>query len=508
MRQYSSEQNLHGQLAGGGAVVGGAMSRSASGGMGTGQQRPAPLRSSWHDQQIPSTVQEVPQAEILDPNRQNWSQTMPRLQNSASWKTQSIPENLRGRAQEGVVNSQPPHLHYQQQQGVVGVAVGGVASQRLNGYHQRPVSHSGTRPHAMSAHNIASHNRGPPTQLVGGKLPHSPRRTVMMVKQLGMSSNANSANQQHIPRHAGPSSFHPATPIQVPTPQVPADRHDLLNPGRPQQQQLSDVDLYTNPRKRHAHLNPTSSSAQTTPIQVPEPHVPASATPLDQPRGANHHHHAQQQQQGGVAHVGVADRHHEPHYTRGHVMTVTTAPQHVTADTHVSPSHSHSKVTPVPVHHLGNGHVVVQQGFEAVPAQSYYGNGTVVANQVPIPVQAPLVPPTLTTITSRAHGQADIPKVGVANTEPHPPSSSSSAGQMTGAVPHYKAVTDSPNLRLHPSHATAPSFDGNDSLASHSSVSMDAEMSAYTEQMSKALEQFDTLLTKKPSTSSIIQTSF
>jgi hypothetical protein len=184
---------------------------------------------------------------------------------------------------------------------------------------------------------------------------------------------------------------------------------------------------------------------------------------------------------------------------------MSTASQHSRADTHVSPSHSQSKVSPIPVQGYG-----VQQGFKAkanpwnvtmrsqvpvprttrsadVMLQSQIPN--TVHNPVPVPVQVPTIPVAHRVTGNDVRGNA----------------------RPNGSIPsqhqsHYKS---SPNLRPHPAHAHpsgSTSFDGNDSLASTSNISVDTDdMNTYTDQMSKALEQFDSLLTKSPS---IIQTSF
>ena len=72
-------------------------------------------------------------------------------------------------------------------------------------------------------------------------------------------------------------------------------------------------------------------------------------------------------------------------------------------------------------------------------------------------------------------------------------------------------MTDSPRLRPHPVHGRTGhpgvnnSFDGNESVAS----SVDTDIAEYTEQMSRALEQFDNLVPQVQDPSgSIMQTTF
>ena len=300
-------------------------------------------------------------------------------------------------------------------------------------------------------------------------------------------------------------------PVQVSAPRVPQDKYDLLNP-----QTLPQPHRSAHPSQQYDHTNPRgATNPRVTPVQIQTPQVPPGAQiatqhpqngfippinnpphqphtsypgPTHAPQMINTNTSLQAQQRPDPSSFNAHQQRQynqqsEPHYARGHIMTITTAAQEINADTHVSPSHSYSKVSPVPVQqgHLGNGTVL--NGFASIPEHSEYH---VHHNSVPISVQAPQMPPRHYQHGSRQTDNADR------QTNMHP-----------------RAVNDSgsPNIRPCPSHGhqASSSFDGNDSLASHSTVSMDADMAAYTEQMSKALEQFDNLLTKKPS---IIQTSF
>lgn len=182
---------------------------------------------------------------------------------------------------------------------------------------------------------------------------------------------------------------------------------------------------------------------------------------------------------------------------------MSTASQHMRTDTHVSPSHSQSKVSPIPVQsYPGIG--AVQHGFSAHPGNENVPDTIpgmrIVQDRVPvphIPVPVPVQVPSMHHMTGN-----DIASRGDARPN----------GDIPGQLPsHYKTTVDSPKMRPRPGSGRHPSanvsFDGDDSLASNSSaVSIDPDMANYTEQMSRALEQFDDLLsTRKPS---IIQTSF
>ena len=189
-------------------------------------------------------------------------------------------------------------------------------------------------------------------------------------------------------------------------------------------------------------------------------------------------HHMQHQQQ--PQHL----QQQRQHYPRGVIMSTATR-----ADTHVSPSHSQSKVSPIPVQ---NGGVKPQANPWNVSMRSQIQSEDGVMqtqvpktmrNPVPVPVQVPTVPFSMTQ-------RGDV--------------------RPNGTIPGASQHKISPETKPRPVHGHHPvnvSFDGNESLASNSSTNIDSDMSAYTEQMSKALEQFDSLLTK-PKRPSIIQTSF
>lgn len=317
------------------------------------------------------------------------------------------------------------------------------------------------------------------------------------------------------PRTSHPKSW---TPVQIPAPQMPV--------AVQQGETLSSVqsgppNWSSNPQNEFQAYNRPSSSHLQYPLhrdgQIQQQQYQQQQLLQQQQQQKLPHYlpqqqkkqHLPQQQQQLPQYQQQQQQQQQPHYAIGPNLTTTTAAQQMKADTHVSPSHSHSQVSPIQFQgHPGNG--TVQQAFNPVPVQGQHGNA-ILQSKTPIPVQVPVVPPMLTQHHMTGHNVEQID--GNFNTRRDaaaiPTRQASLAGQGIGQhPPHFKTQTDlvKPHPPHHPHPSVNSSFDGNDSLASHSSVSVDTDMSVYTEQMSKALEQFDSLLaTKRPA---IIQTKF
>lgn len=227
----------------------------------------------------------------------------------------------------------------------------------------------------------------------------------------------------------------------------------------------------------------SSHKVGNRPIPVSVPQVPPMSRPHPQQlRDPDHQEHQlrpQSQHQRGINPVrmerhGFAGGKRPPPYPQGNIVTTAMANKQLYTDTRVSPSHAQSQVSP-----LQYGMKPVHEAFDSVP----------------VPVQAPTVPmdgrrwDNVGAIASSApHNSAPQVANMASSYNPQPPLYKTGEGSQK-----FTSQLTQEHIESHPS--VDNSFDGNDSTS--------AEISAYTEQMSKALEQFS-LLTKRP----IIQTSF
>lgn len=284
------------------------------------------------------------------------------------------------------------------------------------------------------------------------------------------------------------------TPIQVAAPQAPTRFHD----NQPQQQQPQQ-------QQQQQQWQQEQHQQQQQQLQQQQYWQQQQLQQQQQQWQQQQHWQQQKQQQQQWQQEQQWQQQQQLHQQhqqdpRGAIMTTAAQGREVTQ---VSPSHLQSKVSPVPVQsYPGNG-----TATQAFNTQGYRGNGTMHSHQVPIPTHGH--PGTGTTMVPIPVQVPSVPPTGHHVTG----NTTTTWDHMTGsdvrgeAAPHYRTIIAAANLRPHPAHPSAnSSFDAtDDSLASTSTVSVDADTTALTDQMSKALEQFDSLLTKKPS---IKQTTF
>ena len=328
---------------------------------------------------------------------------------------------------------------------------------------------------------------------------HPPPYSVVMEvgTELQASSNPIPGTSQKRPvaiaTDTWSSSFQKKPTHMTTDPQTTSDQYDLLDPHTnphpvPVQVPSSQASIHTN--NQYGLLNPHSKPSCPVPVQVPAPQAPPQWNKQVQSS------HPQSLKDSTInpiqLPINVLTSYDNPNhakfqdYPRGYVTTTTMAAQQIRTDTHVSPSHSKSKVYPLLAHDsLGNESV--QQAF----------------NPVPIPVQGPVVPHVNAHLQAAGHGyRTSYDAEDSFNKMQASPDQSLRVG---GHPSRYKTAIDSskfqPNMvrEYHGYSSTNSSFDGNDS------VSGDSGMNTYTDKMTRALQQFDSLVNKK---SSVIQTSF
>ena len=377
-----------------------------------------------------------------------------------------------------------------------------------------PTDSQGMQNHVGGMHTSAGDVRVPPSPTkaaplmsypVNGKVSSSPtpytttsvamRRTVSasnatQQSRRPMSTSAASHIQNGKPREFLPGSiaqYDLLTPRNRPLPPTPID-HMQISPKRQQQPPKYQPPPHIPQVGLQSHTqNPRQQSQGRIPVSKMQ--MPVTRFQSRTPGSYYQYQTRPQVAQGQVPHRQPISQRLSQGYAPPHARPPVSYPQagasHV-AHTQVSPSHVKTQVS--------SSHVKTQMSPSHVKTQ-------VSPTQTQVPVTQPFqpVPAQVPVPTHSSSARQQNPS----STKTSPSEKSATATQSSGKPANYRPPTENYHILLPKEVQSIKDTPGSrDSTSS----SLSAELQQYTDQMSRALEQFDSLLAPPPKRH-IVQTS-